>query len=100
MKNSDIIHKPVISERSFADATRGVYTFTVSTAATKTDIRRAIEALFSVHVTEISTNNTKKTKSVASKTTRREKKFTIKKARVKLADGEKINLFEEEGGTA
>jgi len=98
MKNIyDIVHKPVISEKSFQDAGRGLYTFVVNRLANKNEIKDAVEKLFGVEVEEISTNNTKKTKNILTRTGRRSKETVVKKARVRLKKGQKIDLFEEEG---
>lgn len=99
MKHSDTIIKPVISERSFSDAQKGVYSFVVNPKARKNEIAAAINELFGVKVVSISTNNTPKIKNITTKTSRRQKSIVTKKARVRLADGQKIDLFEEEGNT-
>ena len=49
----DIIISPVISEKSFASADRGKYTFVVHRAATKPEIRRAVEQIWGVRVTAV-----------------------------------------------
>lgn len=97
MKYSDTIIKPVVSERSFGDAQNGVYSFVVNPKANKNEIAAAISELFGVKVVSISTNNTKKIRNITTKTSRKQKNTVMKKARVRLADGQKIDLFEEEG---
>ncbi len=97
MKYSDTIIKPVVSERSFSDAQNGIYSFVVNPKASKNEISTAISELFGVKVVSISTNNTKKIRNITTKTSRKQKNTVMKKARVRLADGQKIDLFEEEG---
>ena len=53
----DIILAPVISEKSYALMDEGKYTFEVSTQATKTEIKIAIERIFGVKVTSVNTLN-------------------------------------------
>lgn len=53
----DIIIKPIITESSTTDAALGKYTFKVYKAATKTQIRQAVETLFKVKVLKINTAN-------------------------------------------
>lgn len=89
-----IIKRPIISEKSLLDARSGVFTFIVDKNATKGQIGKSIEELFKVHVTSVATNNVKGKKRMTGK--RRIPKYlsAIKKARVKLTAGEKIDLFE------
>ncbi len=53
----DIILKPVITEKSTADAAIGKYTFGVAVYATKTEVRQAVEQLFGVKVVKVNTTN-------------------------------------------
>lgn len=53
----DIIIKPIITERSSTDSALGKYTFLVATNATKTEVRLAVEQLFSVKVRKVNTTN-------------------------------------------
>lgn len=53
----DIILKPIITEKSTGDAALGKYTFSVAVFATKTEIRQAVEQLFSVKVLRVNTTN-------------------------------------------
>lgn len=53
----DVIIKPVISERSSAEAAEGKYTFIVAPTATKTEVRQAVEHLFNVKVLAVNTAN-------------------------------------------
>lgn len=51
----DIIVRPYVTERSTASAAVGRYTFVVADAATKSEIRSAVEQLFSVKVLKVNT---------------------------------------------
>lgn len=53
----DIIIRPVITEKSTADAAMGKYTFSVARSSTKTEIKQAVEKLFSVKVIKVNTIN-------------------------------------------
>ena len=53
----DIIVKPIISEKSYALIDEGKYTFEVDTRSNKTEIKQAIEEIFSVKVDSINTLN-------------------------------------------
>jgi large subunit ribosomal protein L23 len=53
----DVIIKPIISEKSYALIDEGKYTFEVDTRSNKTEIKQAIEQIFSVKVDSINTLN-------------------------------------------
>ena len=68
----------------------GVYTFKCDKKATKTQIKKAVEEAFNVHVVSINTSNTKAKDKRVGKYSGKTK--TYKKAMVKLAAGESIDL--------
>jgi large subunit ribosomal protein L23 len=53
----DIILRPYITEKTNMEAAFGKYTFIVATKATKTEIKLAVEKLFSVKVLKVNTIN-------------------------------------------
>ena len=55
----DIIRKPVISERSMADAENKKYTFKVDVRANKTQVKDAVEEIFDVEVKKVNIMNVK-----------------------------------------
>ena len=55
MRPEDIIIKPVVTEKSNDGLQAGKYTFKVNKKATKVDIARAVEKLFSVKVVNVNT---------------------------------------------
>ena len=91
----DLIIEPVVTEKSMsASSELSQFTFIVKKGSNKTEIRKAIERIYNVHVTGISTINVaKKAKSHGS----RYKGFVpgYKKAIVTLKEGETINIFAE-----
>ncbi|MFQ6749436.1 MAG: 50S ribosomal protein L23, partial [Clostridia bacterium] len=50
MKVYDIIKKPLMSEKSYAQIQDKVYTFIVDKNANKVEIRKAVEEIFNVQV--------------------------------------------------
>lgn len=87
-----IIKSPLITEKNTNLAEAGVYVFEVHLEASKPEIKKAVEAGFSVKVKDIRTavcrSDMKYNKFGLSKIRR------WKKAYVKLAAGQKISLFE------
>lgn len=90
MTNPDIIIAPVVTEKSAMNAQNGVYTFKVDKRATKTQIKKTIEAQFGVHVEKINTLVTKPKDRRVGKYTGKTKVY--KKAIVSLKDGETIEM--------
>ena len=88
----DIIIKPIISEKSYALIDEGKYTFEVDTRSNKTEIKQAVASIFDVKVLSVNTINRKgKLKRTGYKLGKRK---DTKRALVKLADGDKIDIFE------
>ncbi len=86
-----IIERPIITEKSLALATNGVYSFGVAASATSTEIRKAIASLYGVTVTDV------RTLSIKGKEVRRKtglgRQKDWKKALVTLKAGQKIKEF-------
>ena len=49
----DIIIKPIVTEQSMAAMAENKYTFVVSKSANKTEIKKAVEAIFGVNVEKV-----------------------------------------------
>jgi large subunit ribosomal protein L23 len=99
MDATQVIIRPVVSEKSYVLASAGKYTFRVHPDAHKTQIRQAVEALFpEVKVVDV------RTMSVKSKPKRRGHTFgrtrQWKKAIVQVRPGDEIPVFQglEAGG--
>jgi large subunit ribosomal protein L23 len=92
MDASQVIVRPVVSEKSYVLASTAKYTFRVHPDAHKTQIRQAVEQLFpGVHVVDVRTATVKpkpKRRGVTRGQTR-----TWKKAIVQLREGEEIPIF-------
>lgn len=89
-----MIIKPVITERSMDDVSKGKFTFLVSRDTTKDMIRKAVERKFKVNVLSVATVMVKgKTRRAG---TRRTEVIVpkLKKAIVKLKKDQKIDLFD------
>ena len=88
----DIIIRPVLSERSMDLQEENKYTFIVDRKANKTEIKNAIEKIFSVDVIYV---NTMIVKGKPKRMGRFEgKTATKKKAIVALKAGQTIQLFD------
>ncbi|HZY66646.1 MAG: 50S ribosomal protein L23 [Actinomycetota bacterium] len=93
MDPHQVIIRPVISEKSYnLIELEYQYTFEVDRRANKNQIRNAIESAFDVKVDRVNTVNVKSKPKRQGLTSGRT--ATWKKAVVKLAEGERIELFE------
>jgi ribosomal protein L23 len=59
MQPSQVVIRPVVSEKSYVLASAGKYVFRVHPTAHKTQIRQAIESLFEVNVVSVRTQTVK-----------------------------------------
>ena len=91
----DVILAPIVSEKSYSLLDQNSYTFKVHPDANKTEIRQAVEAIWGVKVLSVNTLNRKgKLKRFRFVEGRRP---GSKRAIVKLAEGDKIEIFETQG---
>ncbi|HEY1689323.1 MAG TPA: 50S ribosomal protein L23 [Solirubrobacteraceae bacterium] len=92
MDHSEVIIRPVVSEKSYVLSAVGKYTFRVHPDAHRTQIRQAVESIFDVNVVEV------RTMSVKSKPKRRGvtrgRTRAWKKAIVKVREGQSIPIFQ------
>jgi large subunit ribosomal protein L23 len=92
MHASQVLIKPIVSEKSYAATTRGSYTFKVHPDAHKTQIRQAVEELFSVKVERV--NVVKVAAKPKRRGLHRGTRPGWKKAVVQLRPGDTIEIFE------
>jgi len=93
MNMHDVIQRPIVTEKSaIAREEANIATFRVDPAATKNEIRQAVESLFEVKVERVRTMNQPGKKKRVGKHVGR--KPAWKKAIVELAEGHAIEYFE------
>ena len=91
MEPTTIIRRPLITEKSTAATEHNRVAFEVDSRATKTDIRKAVEKLYSVRVLSVATMN--------RRGERKRYRYgavelpTVKRAIVKVHPEDKIELF-------
>ena len=91
MDATQVIIRPVVTEKSYALAVAGKYVFRVHPDAHKTQIRQAVEQLFPVDVVDVRTMWMKpkpKRRGLTTGVTRR-----WKKAIVQVGEGQEIPIF-------
>jgi large subunit ribosomal protein L23 len=91
MDASQVIIRPVVSEKSYVLATADKYTFRVHPDAHKTQIRQAIEQLFGVTVVDVRTMSVKSKPKRRGYTSGRTRRW--KKAIVQVKPGDSIPIF-------
>lgn len=92
MEARDILIRPIVTEKSTALMEQGKYTFRVPLAATKIQIRQAVEQIFKVKVQAVNTMRYEGKLKRMGRTQGRRSDW--KKAVVTLNPGEAIELFE------
>ena len=92
MHPSQVIIRPVVSEKSYVLAANDKYTFRVHPDAHKTQIRQAIEELFDVRVVEVRTASVKSKPKRRGYTAGRTRAW--KKAVVQVQEGQSIPIFQ------
>jgi len=92
MDASQVIIRPVVSEKSYVLATADRYTFRVHADAHKTQIKQAIEQLFDVNVIEVRTLSVKSKPKRRGYTSGRTRAW--KKAIVQVRPGQSIPIFQ------
>jgi large subunit ribosomal protein L23 len=92
MEHTQVIIRPVVSEKSYVLASADRYTFRVHPDANKTQIRQAVEALFEVDVVEVRTMSVKSKPKRRGHTSGRTRSW--KKAVVQIKPGQQIPVFQ------
>lgn len=93
MINYDIIHRPIITEKTnIQKEESNQVTFEVDRQANRVEIKRAIEKIFNVHVATVRTMQVKGKVKRRGRIEGRRKNW--KKAIVTLTPGERIDFFE------
>ena len=93
---TQIILRPVISEKSLDQSTHDKYTFAVADEANKLQIKDAVEELFKVTVLNVNVLTTKRKEKSRNRRRGRQVGFTSpwKKAVVTIKSGDSIEFFE------
>ena len=92
MEPTQVIIRPVVSEKSYVLADAGKYTFRVHDKAHKTQIRQAVEHMFDVKVTDVRTSSVKSKPKRRGQTAGRTRSW--KKAIVQVRAGDTIPIFQ------
>jgi large subunit ribosomal protein L23 len=92
MDHTQVIIRPVVSEKSYVLAANDKYTFRVHPDAHKTQIRQAVEALFEVKVLDVRTITVRSKPKRRGYTSGRTRQW--KKAIVTVRPGDSIPVFQ------
>jgi len=86
----DIIRKPIITEKAMTAGEFGKFVFEVSDCANKLSVKKAIEAIFNVNVTQVNISNSQAKRKMFRG--REGFRKATKKATVTLAQGQTIDF--------
>ena len=92
MNPYEIIKRPLVTEKSTTLQESGVYVFEIADKATKTEVKDAVQRMFSVKVTGVKV--IRLPGKIKHFGTREYQSKSRKKAVVTLAQGQKITIFE------
>ena len=99
LRVEDILRRPLITEKNTELMEVGQYSFEVATAANKYQIKAAVESTFDVKVRAVNTMNVKPKKKSRAASRRggriHGERPGWKKAIVTLADGDRIDIFDQ-----
>ncbi len=88
----DVIIRPIVSEKSYANLEGNTYTFLVDPRANKTEIKEAVQVIWEVRVLSVNTLNRRG--KVKRRGYTKGKRADEKRAIVTLAEGDSIEIFE------
>ena len=88
-----VLIKPVVSEKSYALLDQNVYTFVVAPDANKIEIRQAVQEIFNVTVTNVTTMNRQGKRKRNRRTNTFGRKAATKRAIVTVAADGRIDIF-------
>lgn len=94
----NVLKRPIITEKMTALNKKGKYGFEVALNANKIEIKKAVEKLYGVQVTDVCTMRSighMKSKSTKKGVMTRGRTSTTKKAIVTVAEGEVIDIYSE-----
>lgn len=91
--HQNTIQAPVVTEKSYALAAQNKYVFRVDPAASKYQIKKAVQDLFKVDVLSINTVKKASRKIRSMKTGRHQNLPVQKKAIVQIKAGQTIDIF-------
>lgn len=88
-----VIYGPHVTEKAVSGSDANIHAFRVATSASKSEIKKSVELLFEVKVASVKTVNVKgKSKNFGK---RQGKRKNWKKAYVRLADGQTLDVSSE-----
>lgn len=93
MDITQVLLKPVVSEKTTREEAQGKYTFLVSQKATKIDVKNAIRELYGVKVTAVNVRNIRKKTRIVGRGREITKRSAGKQATIKVEPGKKIDIY-------
>lgn len=97
MKYTQVIKRPIITEKSMRNVAVNQYTFEVDKKATKAQIAQAVEKLFKVEVYQVKVLNRRGKRKVWRGKAVKDTPKSIRRAIATINPEQKIKLFEEIG---
>ena len=99
MDYTQVLIKPVVTEKTTIEEGNGRYTFVINSKATKIDVKNAILHLYGVKVKQVTVRPTPKKTRLVGRGREIVKRQAVKKASITLAKGEKMDRYKFKKGT-
>lgn len=93
MHPTQILLRPILTEKTSREEAKGLYTFVVAQGSTKIDIKNAVRALYGITVRSVTVRPTPKKVRIVGRGREITKRDHVKKATVNFGPGVKIDLY-------
>ena len=93
METTQILLKPVLTEKTSREEAKGLYTFIVAQAASKIDIKNAFRTLYGVNAVSVTVRPTPRKVRIVGRGREIIKRDRVKKATINCGSGVKLDLY-------
>lgn len=93
MEKTQILLRPVLTEKTSREEAKGLYTFIVAQGASKIDIKNAVRALYGVNAHSVTVRPTPKKVRIVGRGREITKRDHVKKATINFGPGVKLDLY-------
>ncbi len=93
METTQILLKPVLTEKTSREEAKGLYTFIVACGASKIDIKNAVRTLYGVNAVSVTVRPTPQKVRIVGRGREITKRDRVKKATINCGSGVKLDLY-------
>lgn len=93
MQTTQILLRPILTEKTSREEAKGLYTFIIAKGASKIDVKNAVIALYGVTPLSVNVRPTPKKVRIVGRGRKITKRERVKKATINFGSGVKIDLY-------